>query len=96
MADGRMCLQQRHEIFARAEKISDPLERARLLESMPVCSDETPPTTPKLIAMLATLGVGGCSFIGVRGPPSPLPVHGMVTCKDTETSPVSESRSLQN
>jgi len=37
------CLQQRHEIFERAGKISDPQERAPLLESMPICNGEAPP-----------------------------------------------------
>jgi hypothetical protein len=45
----------------------------------------------KLIAMVAALGVGGCSFIGVRGPPSPLPEHGMVTCSDSNVAPIVDS-----
>lgn len=45
----------------------------------------------KVIAMLAALGVAGCSLIGVRGPPSPLPAHGMVTCSDSYVAPIKDS-----
>ena len=44
----------------------------------------------KLIAMFTACSVG-CSWIGVHGPPSPLPEHGKVTCSDSYVAPIVDS-----
>ena len=40
------CLQLRHDAFERANKMSDPHERAKLLKTMPECSEPPTPSTP--------------------------------------------------
>jgi hypothetical protein len=39
------------------------------------------------VALLVVLGTG-CSFIGVNGPPSPLPARGTVPCDDSNGLPI--------